>query len=451
MRVSLDTQRLASLVLAVLLVASLAAVPLAGVAVAQDNSTGTSNSTDSGGDEVVDVGSGADNGTEDSGPTMAEGLRLNPVAFDKEYARIETVKPGEQYNITGNLAVWSSNIDVDTARVAQPNAEARVLDGSRTIEVSFSDDAAPTGSSYYELELFFEDDSQAVIELYVSKTDLMVASVEHKEAYALVERIQRDAENADAGYNVEERGVAAAEDYYEDQKKTAAIISNILGPTIEKFQFALIAAGTSALFIILLCALLWFFLKRIKKGHGQKLEALVNTPNLQDLKRKAMTLARYEDRQEAAEHPLHEVPEIGRDHVYWIDTMDVHTVKQLADRFHFGQVRFDDGEIVRDDDGNPVMEDHGVEDLQDADRIRDTWLEPVIRDGMLTEQDAIAHGKKALDLMASKYNEPGYRSSRVATRELLDDLSEGRTYSFGAGNTGTGGVSGSPAAAGGDD
>lgn len=425
---------------AVLIVLSMVAAPFAaaGVVQAQENETAT-NGTD---DEVVDVGSGADNGTEDSGPTMADGLRLSPVAFNEDYARIKTAEEDKQFNITGNYAVFATNIDVQTARVAQPNADARVMDGQRTVEVKFADDAAPGTSSYYELELFFEDDSKYVVELYVSKTDLMVASVNMREAHDFVERIKRDAENADAGYNVEERGIEAAEDYYQDRKETAELLENIFGPTIEKFQFALIAAGTSALFIVLGCLLLLFFIRRIKKGHGMKLESLVNTPNLQDIKRQAMTFARLEDRQEAAEHPLHEVSEIGRDHVYWVDAANVHTVKQLADLFHFGQVRFANGEIVRDEDGQPVMEHEGIDELLDADRIRDTWLEPVVRDGMLSEQDAIAHGKAALDLMASKYSEPGYRSSRLKTRELLEDLNEGRAYSFGAGTAGTGGVSG---------
>lgn len=440
MRVPDRTAGSVLLLVAVLLLASFAA-PVAGTAAAQDSTATPTPTNESGGGEVVDVGSGAENESEDSGPTMADGLRLSPVAFDKKYVKIETIEEDKRFNVTGNYAVFATNIDVKAARVAQPNAEARVLDGQRTIEVTFADEAAPGTSVYYELELFFQDDSKYVVEIFVTNTDLMVASVEHKAAFALVERIKRDARQSDGDYDVEGNGVQAAEDFYEDKKRTADIIENIFGPTLEKFQFWLIATVSSALAIIVLCGLIIFFVRRVRKGHGWKLESLVNTPNLEDIKRQAMTFARLEDRQEAAEHPLHEVSEIGRDHVYWIDGADVHTVKQLADLFHFGQPRFDGDEIVRDDDGNPVMEHNGIEDLVKADRLRDTWLEPVIRDGMLKEQDAIAHGKSALDLMASQYSEPGYRKSRLATRQLLDDLSEGRTYSFGAGVTGTGGAS----------
>lgn len=436
-----DRRAASALLLAAVLLLSLFAAPLAGAAAAQNSTPTPTPTNDSGGDDVVDVGSGADNDTDTSGPTMADGLRLSPIAFDEEYAKIETIEQDKQFNVTGNYAVFATNIDVKSSRVAQPNAEARVLDGQRTVEVKFDDEAAPGTSTYYELELFFQDGSSYVVEMYASNTDLMVASVDMRESHDFVQRVIRDAERSDGGYNVEENGVQAAENYYEDKKETAEILENIFGPALEKFQFWLIATVSSALAIIVLCALIIFFVRRVKKGHGWKLESLVNTPNLQDLKRQAITLARQKDRQEAAEHPLHEVSEIGRDHVYWIDGADVHTVKQLADLFHFGQPRFDGDEIVRDEDRKPVMEHNGIEDLMNSDRLRDTWLEPVIRDGMLKEQDAIAHGKAALDLMASKYSEPGYRKSRLATRQLLDDLSEGRTYSFAPGVTGTGGAS----------
>lgn len=442
-------QHAAVVVVAILLAMTLLASPFAGVALAQNETASTTptptseTATSDGGDGVVDVGSGAesDSGNDTSGPSMADGLRLNPIAFDEDYARIETIESDTRYNVTGKYAVFASNIDVKTARVTQPGSEARVMDGQRTIEVTFTDDAAPSSATYYEIELFFQDDSKYVVEVFVQNTDLMVSTVDMRDAHEFVERIKRDAEESESGYNVEERGIAAAEDYYEDKKEMADLLSNIFGPTIEKFQLWAIATVSSALAIILICALLIFFLRRVKSAHGQKLEALVNTPNLQDIKRQAMTYARLEDRQQAAEHPLHEVSEIGRDHVYWIDAADVHNVKQLADLFHFGQVRFEDGEIVRDEDDAPVMEHTGLDALIEADRLRDTWIEPVVRDGMLSEQDAIAHGKAALDLMASKYNEPAYRESRLKVRELLDDLSEGRSYSFGTGTTGMGGIS----------
>lgn len=438
-----DRRAVTALVLvAVLLVGSFAA-PIAGTVAAQNGTETPTPTNESGSGDVVDVGSGSNETNEsNSGPAMAQGLRLSPVAFDKEYARIDTVESGEQFNVTGPLAVFASNIDIQSSRVAQPNAESRVLDGQRTVEVKFDDAAAPDGSSYFELELFFDDGSSHVVDLYATKTDLIVASVNMQDANALVEQMKEDAEGSDEDYNVDERGVAAAEDYYEDTKQTAELLSNLFGPTLQQFQIWLIATVSSALAIIFFCLLLIFLFRRVKKGHGWKLESLVNTPDLEDLKRQAMTFARLEDRQEAAEHPLHDVSQIGRDHVYWIDAADVHTVKQLADLFHFGQVRFEDGEIVRDEDDNPVMEHEGIDDLLRQDRMRDTWLEPLIRDGMLTEQDAIAHGKAALDLMQSRYSEPGYRESRLKTRQLLDDLSEGRTYGFATGTSGTGGISG---------
>lgn len=420
-----------------LLASSLVAAPVAGIAAAQQDNGTDATPTPTGDNESVAVGSDQPEEKSDTGPKMAESVRISPVSFSKEYARIETIEEDKEFNVTGTYAVFASNIDVQTARVNQPGGDARVMDGNRAIEVEFEEDAAPGTSSYFEVELFFEDGSSYTLDLNVQNTDLQVSTVDMREASALAERIKSDAR--DAGYDIDERGIAAAEEYYVDTKHTAELLSNIFGPALKDLQMALIAAGASALFIILLMAGAIFFIRRLKKGHEWKLEALVNTPNLSDIKRQAMSLARIRDRQEAAEHPLSEVPEIGRDYVYWADQYGVYTVKQLADLFHFGQVRFENGEIVRDDDGRPVMEHEGIDQLLDADRIRDTWLEPAIRDGMLSEQDAIAHGKTALDLMSSKFNEPGYRPSRMRTRELLDDLNEGRAYSFGSGNTGTGG------------
>jgi hypothetical protein len=443
-------RHVASVVLAVLLVATVAAAPLAGSVAAQStpadstptpeaSPTPTPSPSSGGGDDAVEVGSGADGNetnTSDS-PTTADSLRVSPASFSKDWARIETIEEDKQFNVTGTYAVFATNVDVDTARVNQPNGEARVMDGDRTVEVEFSEDAAPGTSSYYEVELFFEDGSSHTLALNVKNTDLQISTVDMRAAADLAERLKSDA--AANGYNVDERGLAAVEEYYTDTKETAELLSNIFGPALKDLQVALIAAAASALFIILLMFGIIFFLRRLKKGHSWKLEALVNSPNLSEIKRRAMAIAREEDRQAAAEYPLNEVPEIGRDFVYWANGHNVYTVKQLADLFHFGEPRFEDGEIVRDGDGRVVLEHEGIDELIHAEQIRNTWLEPVIRDEMLSEEDAIAHGKKALDLMASKFNEPAYRSSRMKTRQLLSNLSDGTSYSFGRGDTGTAG------------
>jgi hypothetical protein len=388
-------------------------------------------------------------------PTLADRVRLTPVDLGEDYARVETVRADQRYRVTGAFVVFSASERITAARVAQPKADARVLDGGRTVEVTFADDAAlPDNRTLYTVDLFLQDGSTKEVDILVQKTDLAVVSSDLTAASGFIERMKEDAE--EHGYN---STIAGISDYHEWEKRQADIFDNLLGPELSKAFGAIIAIASSALLVIAIVAVVLLNWRRQKKMHENKLKGLMNGDNLAIRKRREMTLRYEEDNVAADEHRLEDVDLIGGDHVYWSE-LGVETVKQLATLFAVGRPQVDEqGRIVRQDpdepdceyvedyQGNlvtdadgvyipaPVMEHRGIADLEDAisrgESLRDTWLEPILRPDMLgSPESALAQGKRALEMMASRYGQPQYQEAYRRLSRLLSDLSEGkqRTY-----------------------
>jgi len=388
-------------------------------------------------------------------PTLADQVRLTPVNLGEDYARVETVKADSRYKVTGAFVVFSASERITAARVAQPMAEARVLDGGHTVQVTFEDDAAlPDNRTLYTLNVFLEDGSNKSVDLLVRKTDLSVVSSDLTAASGFIEEMKEDAE--EHGYNATIAGIT---DYHRWEKRQADIFDNLLGPELSKAFGALIAMASSALLVIGIVAVIVLNWRRQKKMHENKLKGLMNGDNLAVRKRREMTLRYEEDNVAADEHRLEDVDLIGGDHIYWSE-LGIETVKQLGTLFAVGRPVVDsEGHIVRQDpddpacefvvdyqgnrvldgDGNPipapVMEHRGIADLEEAvsrgDSLRDTWLEPILRPDMLgSPESALAQGKRALEMMASRYGQPQYQSAYRRLSRLLADLSEGkqRTY-----------------------
>ncbi|RDZ49689.1 hypothetical protein C5C07_20115, partial [Haloferax sp. Atlit-4N] len=224
----------APLVLAVLLVLT-AIVPVGAVAAAP--SSAAQEALDSPA-TVAQVSTS--NNTTSTGPTVADQARVTAVTFDEDYLRT-TREDENSFNATGSYAVFAVSQNVEAARVTQPKAEAKVLDGARTVRVSFAPDAAPPGQrSLYTLELYFEDGSTRSFDLYASQTDQIVASAELREAQDLLDQMRADAEERGYATNVD-----GLEDFYEWQKEQAELFSNLFGPQLEKFFAWLIFTVTT--------------------------------------------------------------------------------------------------------------------------------------------------------------------------------------------------------------
>jgi hypothetical protein len=420
------------------------------------------------------VNDSAANGT--SQPTIADGARLVPVKFDREY--LQTRRSGErQYNVTGPYAVFAVTQGVESATVRQPGASAKVMSGGRTVRVAFDRDAAAANqTSFFEVRLYFADDSQLNASLFVTGTDQVVAPASLTELSGFLATVRTDA--SDQGYDTDADGLDA---YYTDTKEQAEILNNLFGPQLEKFGAWLIVTATTPLAIIVLAVLAVLVAVWILRNHEEYIRELSNGYSLARQRYEESMLRYRDDQRAAAQHRLGDVDEIGHDDMVWQDALGVSTVQQLADLAAKGRrARTEDGRVARDGpagargtggdatadangdgDGEVLWHHHGVEDLTGVDSLRDTWLEPVLRRDMLADEtQALAHVQAALERMVYTYNQPQYRPALERVRGLLDDASvhesvTGRgddvTHSF-SGHGGRGPTGGpSSVATGGDD
>lgn len=385
--------------------------------------------------------------SETDAPPLAGQVRVTPVRFDEKYSKVEIREQDSVYGVSGEFVVFALSERVEAARIANNEAQAKVQDGGQTVTVRFTPDASVADKeSFYRAELFFEDGSKRVIDLYAKNTDVRVVDSQLADADELVGIMLDDAEAH--GF---ERSLDGAIEYHEWERRQADIFDDLFGPELSKFLGALIAMLSSAFMLLFLAAVIVLALWRFLKTHGWKIRSHMNTPDLVETKRREIELQYHNQQHAADEEPLEDIPEIGRDHIYWED-MGVSSVKALADLFAFGEPKTTPGgELVRDESADPlkaadgttlthpdgktpvypvVMEHRGVEDLwqamQEGRSLRDTWLEPMLRVDMLgSEQSALAHAKRALLRMSTKYGQPQYGESRAQTARMLEEISDG--------------------------
>lgn len=427
--------------------------PTDGIALQQENETANNSSSTS---------------TPTDGPTLATQSRIAPASPDTEYASITARQNGDGYNVTGEFAIFSLTEPVEAVRVEEPKAEGRVLDGGQTVRVDFEPDASPPDSqSLYTLTLYFEDDSTRQVKLYVTDTDQIVASAELKDMSTFLRTVKQDAE--EAGYDDSTEGM---QQYYADTKEQAEIFNNLLGPEIAAFFGAAVAALSSSLFVAFIGGVIFLTSYYLVSVHGHKIRGKQNGGNAAEEKRQQYNRFYHEQRDAAAEEALSAIEEIGGDDMFWKDCFNVATVKQLADltakgrpqRDKAGNIVFtdaskddvepltdDDGNVVCDEDGTPIgppkMYHNGVDDLVEADKFEDTWLEPILRTGHLTKSQALVHIKYALKRMSAHYGQREYDDAQAKVEGLLERTNTGPDVSYQQRGQGFG----QPAAAGGDD
>lgn len=389
------------------------------------------------------------NGTVHSGPTQADQTRISAVSFDREYLKTKTT--GEHtYNISGPYAVFASSHSIEAAKITQPKAQAKVMDGGRTVRVEFAKDAAPKKSqSYYELKLYFADGSSLSIDLYASHTSQIVVSAEMKEATGFIQTMKEDAK--EHGYEPTIDGIEA---YHSWEKDQADLLSNFLSPKLERLFFAGFAFIQSSLAIIGLATAFILGALYIRRVHGWKVEDMVNGGNRTDQKRQEFSTHYRETHDKAAAEPLHKVDAIGKRYEGVIlDTAGDRTVKQWADRLAYGEpVRNEDGTYARDDDGNVVYRHNGIDDLVGTSSLRETWAEPYLRDELMGDAQTFATiAKQTLERMADHHCLRQYDGAASKARSLVEQVQSGdanrydeqttwsqseRSNRFGAGPTG---------------
>lgn len=378
------------------------------------------------------------------GLTLAESARVTPVQFNREYLQVSAREgPEEAYNTVGPYVVFAVSERVATARIQQPKAQATVREGT-TVRVEYATDAAPPDeTSLYTLELFFADGSSRTIKLYATRTDQIVASSDAKAGADFLDTMKQDAE--DHGFNATIEG---AERYHEWEKEQADILSNLFAPQFKKLLLWATATLQTPLALILMATAAILAAVYLLRSHGAKIRLYQQSKNLLKQSRRELIQAYRDDQHAADEMRLREIDEIGRAAKYWEDRLDVHSAKQLADLMAYGEpIRDSAGNIVRwsqdeaadqgiepiegdpdEDDAEdvvypPKLKHRGVYDLKDAEDLRNTWLEPVIRrDTPITDTSALAHAKQALLKMTTRFGQPQYRPARTEVRALAETL-----------------------------
>jgi hypothetical protein len=447
--------RLSALILvALLVVAPLGLTVAAGPALAQsEGSAADGTATPTAGSGAVDNATSAardaasdlaNSSQPTGGATLAQASRVTAVQFDRDYLRT-TRRADDSFNTTGPYAVFTSSRPLAAARITQPNADASVLDGSHTVHVSYAADAAgESGASLYELELFYEDGSTRTVDLYATRTDQYVASTDVRAAEDFLETMSEDAE--EHGFETDIEGISA---YHEWEKERADLFDNLFGPQFQALFAWLIVTVSTPFAIILLSIVVILSVIGLLRTHGWKLRSQQHGADTVEQRRRELHHAYQEDRTAADEERLQDIPEIGKhNEVFWKDGLGISTVKQLADAFAFGQVARDsEGNIVRDEsaepltnaDGEvrrwpngdpvypPVLRHRGIEDLEAANSLEDTWLEPMLRPDMLGDPaSTLAHAKWALKRMTSHHGLAAYQGSRQRVAEMLNHLSDSR-------------------------
>lgn len=353
--------------------------------------------------------------TNATAPTSAEQARFTPETFDGEqYLSVETKQRDSSYTTTGPFALFLVSEKVDSVRIAQPKASARVLDGGRSIKVEYADDAAPPNQqSLYTLEVFFADGSQKAIQLYAKKTDVSVEAAELSNYASFIDDMCADAE--DHGYECSPAGVEA---YHEEEKEQADLLNNWLSEKAAEAAVLAFAAAQNWVVWVIVLGLLALAAKWFLSNYDKLLDMVMNDPGRASRTIEQLEIQKQRQMKTAVEEPLSNVDAVGNDGIYWDDAFGCKSPAHVANLAARGMAR-------RDAEGELEAIHGGVTDLH-ADSIRQSWLEPILRSNRIpTPIQALGHMRACCKHMESKYGQGHlYRDAADECDRLIDDLRE---------------------------
>lgn len=344
-----------------------------------------------------------------AGKTMAESSRVVAVPLNPDFVSANRGENASEWHTTGPFAFWTVSERVEQAEVVEPKAEARVLEGSRTVHVSYADDAAPVGEeSLYTLKLYFADGSTKTLRLYASKTDVDVGSQNLRKYRSTITLMLTHAK--DNGY---ERSAEGVLQYYKDTKEQADLLDHLFSKQAKKLIGNVLGIIKNPLGIAASLALAALFIVYLIRNHEETLKIMSNDSGKANRLRRQLMQDYREQAQEAAEEELTSV--LGdMSAMYWKDAYGVKTTYELADLARKGPAIERDGE---------VKHAGGVTDLT-ADEVGDSWLEAVTRTGRLpSERVALVQLRQAVNRMCSTYSMAHiYDDTEQALTELIDEM-----------------------------
>lgn len=422
--------RLATLFIALLLVGSLfGAVAPAAAAEAPTDLTPSIQSNES---NTTATNTTSNTTTADSNdPTQAESVRITPENYEEDYLETETRTTDEAYNTSGPFASFSLSEPVESVRVEQSKADARVLGGGTAIRIEYDNDAADSNASLYTAELFFADGSSHVIDLYATTTDVSVEAAEYAEYSGYIDYSNTQAE--EAGYDSTPEGTQS---YLEEKEEQAKLFDSLFTEHVLMFLSVVFAAAQNFVTWIVVIAIVAGIAIYFERKHGWILRLMQRVESRGEIIREAIRQD-YEDRRNAAaKHALEDVREIGPNAARYWRELGAETVDDMIEITCKGIVKTDrEGRIVYDDDGNLVFAHHGVDDLKDIDPLTleqlrsQTWLSPLILEGRLAPTTALSNIESALLVAEKEYNRGNeVRDARRTVEELNARLTGKREY-----------------------
>lgn len=385
-----------------------------GTTVFQQNGTATPTNESNETVVVRDGNSSDGNATqnESTAPTQAETVRINPIRFDESFLSTEVREADKAFNTTGPFALFGTTERVESVRISQAPASARVLEGGHQVRVIYEDDAAPRGeSSLYKLELFFEDGSSKTVDLYASDTSVSVAAAELEDYRPVLNDLEDIAE--EWGYETDPESLQNFLEFINDR---ASLVDGWL--TQKAAQLLMALSGLARNWLAWVFGLFGLALvgRWLTRKYGGILEVLENDPGKAKRKRDQLEVAYREHKQSADEEPLKDVDEIGSNHVYWTTAFGVRSPAQLANLAVRGLHR-------RTKDGELEQVHGGVEELE-PENIRRSWLEPVLRENRIpVPRQALAEMKAACEYMETNYSMGHvYRDARDELESLINEI-----------------------------
>jgi|AntDeeMetagen285_2_1112576.scaffolds.fasta_scaffold00083_20 hypothetical protein len=356
----------------------------------------------------------AANATTDTAPGTAERLRVSPVAFGEDWLDTRTIEADREYNTTGPFAVFSLSEPAQNVRVAQSGAEARLLEGSQTLRIDYADDAAETGSTYFQVELFFADGSSTTIDLYATQTSVSVASTEYAAYSELISEMQDEAE--ERGYATTPDGLLNLNEF--KTERVQLVESFLIERAQQLFSTFILIIQNPLAWVVGILAIVMIAYRR-ESTHGGWLNIVENAAS--ETKRKQQQLvAVYQQHTETAnEERISELPEINdQQEVYWRDAFDVHTIQQLANLARDGPKSVDKEALT--DGGEPTSAISQI----NAENIHDSWLAESFSTNRLSgPEEALSGIRAALRRIESKYGLGHiYGETRDDVEVLLEDV-----------------------------
>ncbi|WP_175607307.1 hypothetical protein [Natrinema saccharevitans] len=381
------------------------------------------------------TGTQADNATNTSSPSttpsQADLVRITPDNPDEDYLSVQTETTDEVYNTTGPYATFTLSEPVESARVQQSKADARVLGGGRVVRIAYEDDAAGKNASLYTAELFFPDGSQRSIDLYATQTGVSVAAGDLEQYEGFIDYTLEQA--GSEGYDQTPEG---ARSYLETKEERANLFDSLFTEHVMMFISLLFAAARNFVTWVVAVAIIAGVAFYFERKHGWILRLQQKAESRGELIREAVRQTYEERRNTAAKHPLEDVTEIGPNAArYWRET-GVETVNDMVEMTCKGVVALtEDGNVKYDENGDVVYAHHGVDDLMDVDPLTleqlrsETWLAPVIYEGRLTPTTALSNIESALMVAEKDYNRGNeVRDARRKVSELNKRLAGRRDF-----------------------